>query len=171
MGRDALEVQWKTEGVEKADSDKLLAAYRELAGKPGIKVRDADTSKIAAAPKKISAEFSFPYLAHAPMEPLNCLIDFDGASCKVWAGSQFQTVDQANIAATLGLKPDQVQLVTMMAGGGFGRRAVPTSDYLVEAAQVAKAWKASGKSGALKLVFSREDDIRSRYYPPMHLEP
>jgi isoquinoline 1-oxidoreductase beta subunit len=169
MGRDALQLQWNTEGVDKADSDKLLATYKTLATQPGIKVREADTAKIADAPKKITAEYVFPYLAHAPMEPLNCLIDFDGTACKVSAGSQFQTIDQANIAATLGLKPDQVQLTTVMAGGGFGRRAVPTSDYLVEAAQVAKAWKAAGKTGPLKIVWSREDDIRGGYYRPMHV--
>ena len=169
MGRDALDVQWNTDGVEKADSEKLLATYRELAGQPGTKARDGDTSKIAGAPRRITAEFAFPYLAHAPMEPLNCLIDYDGSACKVSAGSQFQTVDQAAIAATLGLKPEQVKLTTVMAGGGFGRRAVPTSDYLVEAAQVAKAWKAAGHAGPLKLVWTREDDIRGGYYRPMHV--
>ncbi|HJV62425.1 MAG TPA: xanthine dehydrogenase family protein molybdopterin-binding subunit [Albitalea sp.] len=169
QGRDALQVQWNTEGVEKVDTEQQLARYRQLATQPGIKVREADTSGIAGAPHKISAEYAFPYLAHAPMEPLNCLIEFDGTSCKVSAGSQFQTIDQANVAATLGLKPEQVQLTTMMAGGGFGRRAVPTSDYLVEAAQVAKAWRAAGKSGPLKIVWSREDDIRGGYYRPMHV--
>lgn len=169
MGRDTLQVQWNTDGVEKVDTDRQLAAYRQLATQPGIKARDGDTSKIAGAPKKITAEYVFPYLAHAPMEPLNCLIQFDGAACKVSAGSQFQTIDQANIAATLGLKPEQVQLTTVMAGGGFGRRAVPTSDYLVEAAQIVKAWKAAGRSEPLKIVWSREDDIRGGYYRPMHV--
>lgn len=169
MGRDALQVQWNTDGAEKVDSDKQLASYRALAGQPGIKVREADLSKLAGAPRRIVAEYSFPYLAHAPMEPLNCLIEFDGTRCKVSAGSQFQTIDQANIASTLGLQPEQVTLTTMMAGGGFGRRAVPTSDYLVEAAQIAKAWRAAGKSGPLKVVWSREDDIRGGYYRPMHV--
>ena len=169
MGRDALQVSWNTEGVEKVDTDALLARYKQMASEPGIKVREADLSKIATAPKKISAVFTFPYLAHAPMEPLNCLIDFDGTRCKLSVGSQFQTIDQATVAATLGLKPQDVQLTTMMAGGGFGRRAVPTSDYLVEAAQVAKAWRAAGKSGPLKIVWSREDDIRGGYYRPMHV--
>ncbi|HEX6705021.1 MAG TPA: xanthine dehydrogenase family protein molybdopterin-binding subunit [Albitalea sp.] len=168
-GRDALQVQWNTEGVEKVDSDRLLASYRELATQPGKRAREADISKLADAPKKLTAEFVFPYLAHAPMEPLNCLIDYDGSTCKLWAGSQFQTIDQASVAATLGLKPEQVTLVTMMAGGGFGRRAVPTSDYLVEAAHIAKAWKASGRSGPLKLVWTREDDIHGGYYRPMHV--
>jgi len=169
MGREALQVQWNSDAVEKVDSEQLLAKYRELATQPGIKAREADTSKIASAPKKITAEYTFPYLAHAPMEPLNCLIDFDGTNCKVSAGSQFQTIDQANIATTLGIAPDKVQLTTMMSGGGFGRRAVPTSDYLVEAANVVKAWRASGQSGPLKIVWSREDDIRGGYYRPMHV--
>jgi hypothetical protein len=89
-------------------------------------VRKADTSKLAGAAKKISAVYEFPYLAHAPMEPLNCVVDLRKDGCTVWAGSQFQTVDQGAIAATAGLKPEQVVLNTMMAGGGFGRRAVPT---------------------------------------------
>jgi isoquinoline 1-oxidoreductase beta subunit len=79
------------------------------------------------------------------MEPLNCVVDLQADKCTMWAGSQFQTGDQAAIAATAGLKPEQVTLNTMMAGGGFGRRAVPTSDYVVEAVNVAKAWRAAGK--------------------------
>ncbi|HET9645301.1 MAG TPA: xanthine dehydrogenase family protein molybdopterin-binding subunit [Burkholderiaceae bacterium] len=169
QGRDALQVQWNTDGVEKADTDKLLAQYRELARTPGLKARNADTSRMADAPNRITAEYVFPYLAHAPMEPLNCVIELGDGGCKVWVGSQFQTIDQMAVATTLGLKPDQVELITMMAGGGFGRRAVPTSEYLVESAQIAKAWKASGRSGPLKIVWSREDDIHGGYYRPMHV--
>jgi len=169
MGRDALQTSWNTEGVEKVDSDKQLAAYRALATQPGLVARDGDTSKIAGAPKKIVAEYSFPYLAHAPMEPLNCFIDLGENSCSVQVGSQFQTVDQANVAKALGLKPEQVQLTTLMAGGGFGRRAVPSSDYLFEAANIAKAWKQGGNSGPLKIVWSREDDIHGGYYRPAHV--
>ncbi len=167
--RDALKVAWDSSGVEKVDTDRQLAAWRDLARQPGTKVRDADTTKIANAPKKITAEFTFPYLAHAPMEPLNCLIELSDTGCKLQVGSQFQTIDQATVAAVLGLKPEQVQLSTLMAGGGFGRRAVPTSDYLAEAAHVAKAWKAAGRTEPLKLVWSREDDIKGGYYRPMHV--
>jgi isoquinoline 1-oxidoreductase beta subunit len=169
LGRDALKVIWNTADVEKVDTERQLAQYQRLATQPGIKVRDADLSRLASAPRNITATFSFPYLAHAPMEPLNCLIDFDGRNCKVSVGSQFQTIDQAAVATVLGLKPQNVQLTTVMAGGGFGRRAVPTSDYLVEAARVADAWRLSGNTGALKLVWSREDDIRGGYYRPMHV--
>ncbi len=169
QGRDALEIEWDTSGVEKISSDKQLAEYKALAAKPGLPVKQADTSKLVGAAKKITAVYEFPYLAHAPMEPLNCVVDLRTDSCTVWAGSQFQTIDQGAIAATAGLKPQQVTLNTMMAGGGFGRRAVPTSDYLVEAVNIAKAWKAAGKTDPVKVIWSREDDIRGGYYRPSHV--
>jgi isoquinoline 1-oxidoreductase beta subunit len=169
QARDALQVTWNTDGVEKVDTDRLLASYRELAQKPGTTARKADVSGLAGAPHKLSAEYSFPYLAHAPMEPLNCVIDVTDEAARVWVGSQFQTFDQAAIARVLGLGPARVELNTMFAGGGFGRRAVPSSDYLVEAAQIALAWRAAGRRGPLKIVWSREDDIRGGYYRPMHV--
>ncbi|TFW23870.1 xanthine dehydrogenase family protein molybdopterin-binding subunit [Duganella callida] len=168
-GRDALAIEWDTSGVEKVSSDKQLAEYKALAQKAGTPVRTADTSKLAGAAKKISAVYEFPYLAHAPMEPLNCVVDLRTDGCTVWAGSQFQTVDQGAIAATAGLKPEQVVLNTMMAGGGFGRRAVPTSDYLVEAVNVAKVWQAAGHKQPIKMIWSREDDIKGGYYRPSHV--
>jgi isoquinoline 1-oxidoreductase beta subunit len=169
MGRDALKPQWNTDGVEKVDTALQLAMYRELAAKPGIKVREADVSKLAEAPMKISAEYVFPYLAHTPMEPLNCSIHFRGDSAELWLGSQFQTIDQLTVAQVLGLKPEQVTLHTMMAGGGFGRRAVPSAEYVMEAAQVAKAWREKGHDTPIKVVWSREDDVRGGYYRPVHL--
>ena len=169
QGRDALEIEWDTSGVEKISSDKQLAEYKALAAKPGLPVKQADTSRLAGAAKKITAVYEFPYLAHAPMEPLNCVVDLRADACTVWAGSQFQTIDQGAIAATAGLKPEQVTLNTMMAGGGFGRRAVPTSDYLVEAVNIAKAWKAAGRTDPVKVIWSREDDIRGGYYRPSHV--
>lgn len=169
MGRDALDLTWNTDGVDKVSTDALLQRYSELARQPGLKARVADTSALATAPRRISAEYRFPYLAHAPMEPLNCVIDFRGDVCTVTVGSQFQTLDQAAVAATLGLAADKVTLNTAMAGGGFGRRAVPSSEYVVEAAQAAKAWRAAGGQGPLQLMWSREDDIRGGYYRPMHV--
>jgi isoquinoline 1-oxidoreductase beta subunit len=165
QGRDALKIDWDTSGVEKVSSTEQLAQYKALAAKPGTPAKKADTSKLASAPKKIEAVYEFPYLAHAPMEPLNCVVDLKADSCTVWAGSQFQTLDAAAIARTSGLKPEQVTLNTMMAGGGFGRRAVPTSDYIFEAVGLAKAW---GK-GPVKVIWSREDDIKGGYYRPSHV--
>jgi isoquinoline 1-oxidoreductase beta subunit len=126
-------------------------------------------SAMAHATKKITAEYEFPYLAHAPMETLNCVVELSDSTCTVWAGSQFQTFDHAAVARTAGLKPELVTLNTMMAGGGFGRRAVPTSDYIVEAVHIAKTYRELGKSGPLKVMWSREDDIKGGYYRPAHV--
>ncbi|MDH0863478.1 xanthine dehydrogenase family protein molybdopterin-binding subunit [Mitsuaria sp. GD03876] len=169
--RELVKVDWDLSGVERVDSAAQLEQFRALAKQPGVSVQQADTSALATAKAadRITAEYSFPYLAHTPMEPLNCTIDFRGDRCTVWVGSQFQTVDQAQVAGVLGLKPEQVVLNTMTAGGGFGRRATPTSDYVVEAAQVAKARHAAGKTGPIKMIWSREDDVRGGYYRPAHL--
>ncbi len=169
LGRDALTVEWDSSAVEKVSSEQQMTTYKALARQAGTAARNADISALESAPKKIVAEYEFPYLAHAPMEPLNCVIDLGADTCTVWAGTQFQTVDHGAIARTAGLKPEKVTLNTMMAGGGFGRRAVPTSDYIVEAVNVAKAWRAAGKSGPLKIIWSREDDIKGGYYRPSHV--
>jgi len=168
QGRDALEIEWTLPaGPTSADQ---LAQYRQLAQQPGVPARaegDADAMKSAA--RTITAEFEFPYLAHAPMEPLNSVIDLQADRMTVWCGSQFQTIDQVLTAQAAGLKPEQVELVTMLAGGGFGRRANPTSDYLVEAVQVAKAMKTAGIDAPVKVIWSREDDIKGGYYRPAHV--
>ncbi len=166
--------------AEASDNAAAIAAafasgdYKKLAGQPGTVAKPADVSAIQSAPKRIQADYEFPYLAHAPMEPLNCTIDVQSAGgkisgAKVWVGSQFQTIDQGAIAKVLGVAPEKIELNTMMAGGGFGRRAITTSDYVVEAANVAKAYAAAGHSGPVKVIWSREDDIRGGYYRPMHL--
>ncbi|MFK3739902.1 xanthine dehydrogenase family protein molybdopterin-binding subunit [Massilia sp. TN1-12] len=169
QGRDALAIEWDTSAVEKVDSAKQMAQFIALAKTPGAVARQADTSKLAGAAKKISAVYEFPYLAHAPMEPINCTVDLKDDSCTLWVGSQYQTGDQAAAAATAGLKPEQVTLHTVMAGGGFGRRAVPSSDFVVEAVNIAKAWKAAGHQGPVKMIWSREDDIKGGYYRPSHV--
>jgi isoquinoline 1-oxidoreductase beta subunit len=169
QGRDALAIDWDTSAVEKLSSEQQIADYRQLAKTPGAVAKQADVSKLAGAAKKISAVYEFPYLAHAPMEPLNCVVDLHDGGCAVWAGTQFQTVDHAAVARTAGLKAEQVTVNTMMAGGGFGRRAVPTSDYIIEAVNVAKAYRAAGQRGPVKVVWSREDDIRGGYYRPSYV--
>ncbi|WP_395405422.1 molybdopterin cofactor-binding domain-containing protein [Pseudoduganella sp. UC29_106] len=165
QGREALKIDWDTSGLEKVSSTEQLAQYKTLAAQPGTPAKKADTSRLAGAAKKIDAVYEFPYLAHSPMEPLNCVVDLKGDGCTIWAGSQFQTLDVVAAAKAAGLKPEQVKLNTMMAGGGFGRRAVPTSDYIVEAVNVAKTW---GK-GPVKVIWSREDDIKGGYYRPSHV--
>jgi isoquinoline 1-oxidoreductase beta subunit len=89
---------------------------------------------------------------------------FKGDSAELWVGSQFQTVDQGAAATVFGLKPEQVKLNTMMAGGGFGRRANPVSDYIVEACEIARDVKVP-----VKVVWTREDDIKGGFYRPMYV--
>lgn len=170
QGREALQAEWDTSGLEKVSSARQLEAFRTQAKAAGGAVaRKADVSQLAGAAHKISAVYEFPYLAHAPMEPLNCVVDLQDNACTIWAGTQSQTVDQQVAAAILGLKPEQVTINTMMAGGGFGRRAVLSSDWVGDTVRIAKAWRAAGKSGPVKLVWSREDDIRGGYYRPSYV--
>ena len=169
QGRDALKLQWDTASVEKVDSERLLAQYRELAGRPGPRRFDADMAPLANAPRQLEAEFVFPYLAHAPMEPLNCTVQLSDGRAELWVGTQCPGLDGAAAARVLGLKPGQVKMHVQMAGGGFGRRFVGTSDYVVEACEVAKAARAAGLNVPVRTLWSREDDIKGGYYRPMHL--
>ena len=169
QGRDALKVEWDTSAVTKPDTTALLAQYRELAAKPGNVAMQADMAPLAGAPHKISAEFVFPYLAHAPMEPLNCTVKLDGDKAELWMGTQMPGLDAMAAAKTLGLQPQNVKVNTQMAGGGFGRRAIPTSDYVVEACGVAKAARTAGITAPVRTLWSREDDIKGGYYRPMHV--
>ena len=169
QGRDALKLEWDSSGVEKVDSVKQLAQYRELATKPGARKFDADVSKLAGAPNQINAEFVFPYLAHAPMEPLNCTVRVSGDQAELWMGSQMPGLDGLAASKVLGLPPQNVKVNVQMAGGGFGRRAIASSDYVVEACSVAKAAQTAGISAPIRTLWSREDDIKGGYYRPMHL--
>ncbi|PAJ81429.1 xanthine dehydrogenase family protein molybdopterin-binding subunit [Burkholderia ubonensis] len=169
QGRDALKVEWDDTHAEKRGSDAILREYRQLANQPGAPARtDGDAgAAIAGAARKLSATYEFPYLAHAPMEPLDAVVKLTPDGCEIWAGDQFQTIDQANAAQVAGLKPEQVKIHTLYAGGSFGRRANAWSDYVVEAVSIAKALGANGKP--VKLQWTREDDITGGLYRPMYV--
>ncbi|MEG0223793.1 MAG: xanthine dehydrogenase family protein molybdopterin-binding subunit [Comamonas sp.] len=169
LGRDALQLQWDTSRVEKVDSERQLAEYRQLARQPGARKFDADMSALDKAPQQLEAEFVFPYLAHVPMEPLNCTVRLSADRAEIWVGTQSAGLDAAAAARTLGLPPEKVLLQVQMAGGGFGRRFVGSSDYVVEACEIAKAARAAGLDAPVRLLWSREDDVKGGYYRPMHL--
>ena len=124
-GRDALSVVWDEAAAEKRGSNEIMKEYRELA-----RARDAalvGESGAAAqalmhAVHKVEGEFEFPYLAHAPMEPLTAVARLAPDKCEIWAGCQFQTIDQMNAAAQVGLKPEQVTIHTLAAGGTWTAR-------------------------------------------------
>lgn len=163
--RDALVVEWDLPAGP--STPQQFALYRELAAQPGTVAKAAaDPEAIKRAARKIEAVYEFPYLAHAAMEPLNALVELKPDVINVWAGTQLQTIDQINIARAAGLDPDKVNLVTTLAGGGFGRRGSPSGDFLVLAVNVAKGLKAAGVEAPVKLVYSREDDMKGGYYRP-----
>jgi len=167
QARDQLKVEWDLAAVERPDSAQLWATYKQLAGTPGnVAVTRGDQTSLdaLASGDRLVAEYEFPFLAHSPMEPLNTTVRFDEGRAEVWAGSQFQTVDQAAIAEVLGLKPEQVTFHTEMAGGGFGRRATADSHVQREAAEIAKRVPGT----PIKLIWTREDDVQGGYYRPMH---
>ena len=164
-GRDALEVRWDLGSGAKLASPDLFAKFRDLAKTPGkVAKKPGNADAMKSAVKTIVAEYEVPFLAHAPMEPLNCTVEVRENEAELWLGTQFQGVDQGAAARVLGLKPEQVKVNTMLAGGGFGRRGNPVSDYVVEACEVAKKAKVP-----VKTVWTREDDIRGGYYRPMYV--
>jgi len=172
-GRDALKIEWDDSGAFKNSSADILAEYKRLAGTPGKVVRnDGDAAKaMGGAAKTLEAAYEFPYLAHAAMEPMNCVVKLDKDRCEVWNGEQFQTGDQGAVAQVVGLKPEQVFLNQLFAGGSFGRRASSMSDYVVEAAWIAKGLAVMGKGGIpVKLVWTREDDMTRGFYRPVYYE-
>jgi isoquinoline 1-oxidoreductase beta subunit len=165
-GREALTVQWDESKAEMRGSKELLEEYRKLAEQPGnVAAKRGDVAAgFTGAAKAFEARFDFPYLVHAPMEPLDCVVRLTPTSCEIWAGDQFQTIDQMNAANALGLKPQQVKINTVFAGGSFGRRANIASDYVVEGVQIAKATRGVAP---IRLVWTREDDIRGGRYRPL----
>lgn len=167
QARDRLKIEWDLSGIEHPDSSQLRNKFKELVRTPGnvaITRGDAKAMEKIAVRNRIVAEYEFPYLAHTPMEPLNATVRFGGDRAEAWVPSQFQTMDQMVIAEVLGLKPDQVTFHTEFAGGGFGRRAVIDSHVPREAALIAKRLRGT----PVKLIWTREDDVRGGYYRPMH---
>lgn len=170
QGRKALKVTWDDTQAEKRSSDEMWTEFRALAEKPGHAVRnEGDVDKALREPlgegeQLVSLDFEFPFLAHCPMEPLNAVVALDDNSCQLWTGSQIPTADHYALAQITGLPPEKIQIHTQLAGGSFGRRAVPDNDYVVEAAFIAKGMQ---KQKPVSLQWTREDDVQGGRYRPM----
>jgi len=167
-GREALKVSWDESKAERRSTGEILAEYRQLAATPGLPaVRRGDAGAgLARTATAFEAEFIFPYLAHAPMEPLNGVIELRDNGAEIWSGCQIQSVDQMVAAQVLGLRPQQIKINTLLGGGSFGRRGSPIGDWTAELAEVAKA--INGRA-PVHLVWTREDDIKGGFYRPMVL--
>ncbi len=163
-GREQLQVIWEEGNGAKLSTQGMREEYARLSATAGLVARKEGEASVvlAQARKRYVVEYELPYLAHAPMEPLNCFVDLKTDSCLIRTGSQFQTVDRNAAARVAGLKPEQVTLETTFLGGGFGRRACTGSDFVIEAVQVAKAVRQP-----VKVIRTREDDTKAGYYRPM----
>lgn len=167
QGRDALIAQWDETQAFRKSSDEILAEYKNLAKQPGTVARhegNADTAMKKAA-KVITAEYSFPYLAHAAMEPMNCVVQKHADSVELWYGAQMVTGDQMAVAKLFDLPPEKVKINTLYSGGSFGRRANPRADFVLDAANIVKALNSNVP---IKMQWTREDDMRAGFYRPMY---
>src|SRR5262249_23851036 len=142
----------------------ISQSFLERVQQPGAVARKTGEGEaaLANAARKVEALYATPYLAHAPMEPLNCVADVRPDSCEVWASTQGQTAAKAEAVRITGLKPEAVQIHTEYMGGGFGRRA--RSDYIGEAVEVSKA-----AGVPVKLTWTRQDDMQQDWYRPASL--
>jgi isoquinoline 1-oxidoreductase subunit beta len=166
QAREQLKIDWDFSGVERADSRELRARYQALAQKPGkIAVSRGEKAALSQTPpsRRLVAEYELPYLAAAALEPLNMTLRYDGDGAEAWVPSQFPTLDQEVLARALGLNSSQVTFHVVFAGGGFGRRSPLDGHVPFEAAAIAKRQRGT----PIKLVYTREDDMRSGYYRPM----
>ncbi len=166
QGKKALQIEWNLGENVSVDSNTQLEQFRKLAATEGLPAAKSGDVKMAlqTSSKLLEAEYIFPYLAHAAMEPLNCTVKITGDKCDIWTGTQMPGMDQFAAATILGFKPDQVQVHTLFLGGAFGRRANPKSDFVVEAVHIAKE---TGKF--IKMIWTREDDTQGGYYRPSFL--
>lgn len=163
-GREKLRVVWDEAAAEKRSSAQIVADYRQLAKTTGtVAASQGDVAATVAGERVVETEYVFPYLAHGPMEPLNGFLVWDGQRVKARYGSQIQTLDQMQIAKIFGIKPEDVEIETLLAGGSFGRRIDLGHDMLEELAESAKA---IGPNKPVKIVWTREDDITGGFYRP-----
>jgi isoquinoline 1-oxidoreductase beta subunit len=170
-GRRALlpGITWALPSGSLIDTDTQAEQYRQMARTPGtVASKSGDVAAaLKGAARVIEADYAVPYLAHAPMEPLNATVVLRDDGAEIWTGTQFPTMDRLAASRVLGLGPEKIQIHTPFLGGGFGRRATPASDWVTEAAQVAKAARAAGVDAPIKIVWTREDDLSGGYYRPM----
>lgn len=164
-GRDALKVTWTTHGAELVSTESIFGEYRKLTAEQG-KIFMQKGNAISSVPtgSVIEAEYTFPFLAHAPMETLNCTVKIEGDRCQIWTGTQSPFLHQQEAAKILGIPPENIEFNTTYLGGSFGRRGSLSQDYVSEAVHVAKASKR-----AVKVIWTREDDITGGGYRPVYV--
>jgi isoquinoline 1-oxidoreductase subunit beta len=165
-GRRLLNVNWDEGPNKDLNSAAVSASLKQTASKKGASLYSVgDVSKVAG--RRISAEYHLPFMAHAPMEPGNCTANYSGSACELWAPTQVPQDCRDSVAQAIGFDPDQVKVNVTLMGGGFGRRL--EHDYAVEAALVSKALHDAKFPAPVKVIWTREDDMRSSTYRPASL--
>ncbi len=169
QGRNALDIEWDDSSALKLGTEELREKFLKLADKAGLASvkRGKIWEDAPSGGKVIEGVYEQPYLAHASMEPLNCVVHLQGDRCEIWNGEQFHTADQNYAAQELGIKPEQVKINQLYAGGSFGRRASSLSDYVRQAVRIARSARDQGITVPVKMIWMREDDMRAGHFRPM----
>ena len=167
-GRDALITQWDNSAAEMRSDEDIFRDYAEMAMQPGtpMEVEGDSAAALASAAQTIEATYEFPFLSHAPMEPLNSTIEKIGDRYVIRSGTQMPSVEQQRVAEFLGVPLEKVELENLYAGGGFGRRGNVSPDLDIEVASILKA---TGERYPVKLQYTREDDMAAGFYRPMNI--
>ena len=165
---EAIKVVWDNGEFEKVSSSDLQKEYENYLENEDLPVmkKNGDTVKaFENAHKIVEAQYSFPFLAHAPMEPLNCTVHHKGDKAFMSVGGQFQTLYRGTAAKILGIKPEDVEYYNNYLGSSFGRRANPAADFIADAVFIAQneAWP-------VQTLWTREDDIKMGYFRPLTLD-
>jgi CO/xanthine dehydrogenase Mo-binding subunit len=165
-GRRLLNVNWDDGPNKDLNTAAVMDSLKQAASKKGATLYSVgDVTK--AKGRRITAEYRLPFMAHAPMEPGNCTASYSASGCELWAPTQVPQDCRDSVATAVGLDPDQVKVNVTLMGGGFGRRL--EHDYAVEAALVSKAIFDSKIGGPVKVLWTREDDMRFSTYRPASL--
>ena len=162
QGLAALHVEWDDGGDVHASQAQLWVGLEEASRGPGVTAqKTGDAAARLARGDVVEAAYELPFLAHAPMEPMNCTVHATPGACEIWVGTQAPGFAQAGAAKVLGLDPAQVTIHNHLIGGGFGRRL--EVDGVIKATRIAQK-----VDGPVKVVWTREEDIRQDIYRPLY---
>jgi isoquinoline 1-oxidoreductase subunit beta len=162
QGLSALNPRWHDGANQARSSDQIMAELRATAARKGATAKqDGNPDTGLTQGDRLDAVYQVPFLAHAPMEPLNFTVHVTPGACEMWGGSQVQATAQAAAAKTLGIPQDKVTFHNFMLGGGFGRRL--DTDMVEKSVRIAQK-----VDGPVKVIWTREEDIRQDMYRPAY---